>query len=88
MDYSLPAWLGALVGTVVAVVIYVPTIRIVDRHLRAQGGPTTLEQREDFESRIALVRRSILAIDIAILATLGYWIGKALADAGGPPALH
>jgi hypothetical protein len=88
MEYSLPAWLGALVGTVIAVVLYVPAIRIVDRHLRAPGGPMALDKREDLESRIALVRRSILAIDIAILATLGYWIGKALAGAGGAPALH
>ena len=88
MDYSLPAWLGALVGAALAVALYVPAIRIVDRHLRAQGAPAAPEQREDFESRIALVRRSILAIDIAILATLGYWIGKALAGAGGAPALH
>ncbi len=88
MEYSLPGWLGALAGAVVAVVLYVPAIRIVDRHLRAQGGPMALDKREDFESRIALVRRSILAIDIAILATLGYWIGKALAGAGGAPALH
>jgi hypothetical protein len=85
MEYSLPAWLGALVGAVIAVVLYVPAIRLVDRHLRAQGAPAAGEQREDLESRIALVRRSILAIDIAILATLGYWVGKAL---GGPPALH
>ena len=88
MEYSLPAWLGALVGTVVAVVLYVPGIRIVDRHLRAQGSPMALDKRDDFESRIALVRRSILAVDIAVLATLGYWIGKALAGAGGAPALH
>jgi hypothetical protein len=88
MDYSLPGWLGALIGTIVAVIIYVPAIRVVDRHLRAQSGPVTLEKREDLESRIALMRRSILAIDIAILATLGYWIGKALAGASGAPALH
>ena len=85
MEYSLPAWLGALVGAVIAVVLYVPAIRLVDRHLRAQGAPAEAEQREDFESRIALVRRSILGIGIAILATLGYWVGKAL---GGAPALH
>ena len=85
MEYSLPAWLGALVGAVIAVVLYVPAIRIVDRHLRAQGAPAAAEQREDFESRIALVRRSLLGIDIAILATLGYWVGKAF---GGAPALH
>jgi len=85
MEYSLPAWLGALVGAAIAVALYVPTIRIVDRHLRAQGTTAAAEQREDFESRIALVRRSILGVDIAILATLGYWVGKVL---GGAPALH
>ena len=85
MEYSLPAWLGAIVGAMIAVVLYVPTIRIVDRHLRAQGATATTEQREDFESRIALVRRSILGVDIAILATLGYWVGKVL---GGAPAVH
>jgi hypothetical protein len=88
MEYSLPAWLGALVGAVLAVALYVPAIRIVDRHLRAQGAPTAAEQREDFESRIALVRRSILGIDIAILATLGYWAGKALGSLGSAPTLH
>ncbi len=85
MDYSLPAWLGALVGAAIAVALYVPAIRIVDRHLRARGAPAAPEQREDFEGRIALVRRLILGVDIAILATLGYWIGRAL---GGAPALH
>jgi len=85
MEYSLPAWLGALVGAVLAVALYVPTIRIVDRHLRAQGAPEAAEQREDFESQIALVRRLILGVDIAILATLGYWIGRVL---GGAPAIH
>jgi hypothetical protein len=86
MEYSLPAWLGALVGAMVAVALYVPVIRIVDRRLRAQGAPAAAEAREDYESRIALVRRSILAADIAILATLGYWVGKTLG--GGAPALH
>ena len=85
MDYSLPAWLGALVGAAIAVALYVPAIRSVDRHLRAQGVPEAPEQRDDFESRIALVRRLILGVDIAILATLGYWVGKAL---GGAPAIH
>jgi hypothetical protein len=88
MEYSLPAWLGALIGAAVAVALYVPAIRIVDRHLRAQGAPAAGQQREDFESRIALVRRSILGIDIAILATLGYWVGKALGSLGSAPAPH
>ena len=79
MDYSLPAWLGALAGTAIAVALYVPLIRIADRRWRAQAGPQTLEQRTAFEEKLSIVRRGILAVDIAIFATAGYWIGHALA---------
>ena len=79
MDYSLPAWLGALAGTVIAVTLYVPLIRIANRRLRAQAGPQTLEQRTAFEDKLSVARRVILAVDIAIFATVGYWIGHALA---------
>jgi hypothetical protein len=78
MEYSLPAWLGCLLGTIVAVAIYVPGIRIVERRLRAQGGPQTLEQRRAFEDRLSVIRRMILGADIAILAIVGYWIGNML----------
>ena len=78
MEYSLPAWLGALAGTVVAVVIYVPAIRAIERSFRAQAGPQTLEQRTAFEEKFSIARRLILAVDIAILATVGYWIGHAI----------
>jgi hypothetical protein len=79
MEFSLPAWLGGLAGTIVAVAAYVPVIRIVERRLRAQSVPQTLEQRAVFEERLSIVRRMILGVDIAILATLGYWIGGKLA---------
>jgi hypothetical protein len=82
MDYSLPAWLGALAGTVVAVLVYVPAIRAVVRHLRAQAGPQTPEQRAGFEDKLSIVRRVVLAIAIAILATVGYWIGNAIGGSG------
>jgi len=75
MEFSLPAWLGGLAGTIVAVAAYVPAIRIVERRLRAQRGPQTLDQRAAFDDRLSVVRRVVLGIDIAILATLGYWIG-------------
>jgi hypothetical protein len=78
MDYSLPAWLGGLVGTMIAVAIYVPGIRFVERSLRAQSGPQTLEQRRAFEDRLSVIRRMILGTDIAILAIAGYWIGNML----------
>ncbi len=75
MEFSLPAWLGGLAGTIVAVAAYVPAIRIVERRLRTQSGPLTLDQRAAFENKLSVVRRVILGVDIAILATLGYWIG-------------
>ena len=78
MEYSLPAWLGALAGTVIAVAIYVPAIRAFARGWRAQAGPQALEQREAFEEKLSIARRLILAVDVAILATAGYWIGNAL----------
>ena len=79
MEYSLPAWLGALAGTIVAVAIYVPAIRVLERSWRAQAGPQVLEQREAFEEKLSIVRRLILAADVALLAAVGYWIGHALA---------
>ena len=78
MEYSLPAWLGGLIGTIIAVTAYVPAMRIVERRLRAQRGPQTLEQRAAFEDRLSVARRLMLAVAIAALATLGYWIGKAV----------
>jgi hypothetical protein len=85
MEYSLPAWLGALAGTIVAVVVYVPAIRVIERHLRAQSGPVSLEDHAEHESKISVARRLILGADIAILATLGYWIGKIIGGIGAPP---
>jgi hypothetical protein len=78
MEYSPLAWLGALAGAVVAVVIYVPAIRVIARRMREQAGPQTLEQRAAFEEKFSIARRLILAVDVALFATAGYWIGLAL----------
>jgi hypothetical protein len=75
MELSLPAWIGGLAGTVIAVAIYLPGIRMVEQHLRTEASPQTLEQREAFEARLSVVRRLILGAGIAILAGVGYWIG-------------
>ena len=57
MELSLPAWLGGLVGTVIAVAIYMPGIRIIEARLRARNGPQTLEQRAAFEEKLSVARR-------------------------------
>ena len=83
MEYSLPAWLGGLAGTIVAVILYVPGIRIFEERLRAQGGPKTLEERAAFEDKLSVTRRVILGFAIAILAVVGYWIGNAFGGMRG-----
>jgi hypothetical protein len=75
MELSLPAWLGALCGMIVAAAIYVPGIRLVERHLRSLSDAKTPEQRGAFEDKLSVVRRLILAFDVAILTAAGYWIG-------------
>jgi uncharacterized membrane protein YccC len=76
MEYSLPAWLGGLIGTVIAVAIYIPGIRVIERRLREQNGPQTLEQRRAFDEKMSIARRVILGIAVALLATIGYMVGN------------
>jgi uncharacterized membrane protein YccC len=76
MEYSLPAWLGGLIGTVIAVAIYIPGIRVIEKRLREQNGPQTLEQRRVFDEKMSIARRVILGIAVALLATIGYMIGN------------
>jgi hypothetical protein len=83
MELSLPAWLGALCGMIVAAAIYVPSIRLVERRLRKSSDATTPEQRAGFEDKLSVVRRLILACAVAILASLGYWLGNILDGLGG-----
>jgi hypothetical protein len=85
MEFSLPAWLGALAGTIVAVAIYVPGIRAVERHLGADAAASTADERTALANKLSIIRRVILAADIAILATVGYWTGNAI---GGTGAAH
>jgi hypothetical protein len=76
MEYSLPAWLGGLIGTVIAVAIYIPAIRVIEARLRARNGPQTLEQRRAFDEKMSIARRVLLGIAVALLATIGYMIGN------------
>jgi hypothetical protein len=91
MNYSLPAWIGALIGTIIAVAVYVPGVRILERRLRAQQGPEgepgggskALERHMAFEDKLSVLRRLVLGVDIAIFAVLGYWLGTAIGGMRG-----
>ena len=77
MELSLPAWIGAWCGMIVAAAIYGPLIRLFERQLRGlREAKTTPEQRLAFEDRFSVVRRLILACGVAVLAAAGYWIGN------------
>jgi hypothetical protein len=78
MELSLPAWLGGLAGTVIAVAAYIPGIRIIETRLRERAGPQTVEHRAAFEEKLSVARRFILGIAVAVLATVGYLIGNAM----------
>jgi hypothetical protein len=75
MEVLLPAWFGGLVGTIIAVAIYTPAMRAVERRLHQKRGPTPLGKRAAYEEKLSVVRRLVLGAFIAIMATLGYWIG-------------
>jgi hypothetical protein len=83
MELSLPAWIGGLAGTIVAVAIYIPGIRVIEQRMRAHSGPQTLEERALFEERLSVMRRLILGAGIAILAIAGYWVGSAFGGMRG-----
>ncbi len=80
MEISLPAWLGALCGMIVAAAIYAAAIRFVEQRLRRASGPKTREQAAAFEDRLSAVRRLLLGFGVAILAAAGYWIGGTFGD--------
>ena len=83
MEISLPAWLGALSGMIVAAAIYVPGIRLVERQLRGSNVANAPKRGGAFEDKLSVVRRLILAFDVAILAAAGYWIGNMFGGARG-----
>jgi hypothetical protein len=78
MELSLGGWLGAMVGTIVAVVCYALVIPTVEQRLRAADTSVTREERAAFEERLSVVRRTVLGLDVLALAVLGYWFGRGL----------
>jgi hypothetical protein len=78
MDVSLPGWLGAFVGAVIGVINYAVVVAFVERRLRALDRSQTPAEREEFERKIVLMRRLILAIEVIGLAAIGYWFGRTI----------
>ena len=78
MELSLGGWLGAILGAIVAVVGYAMIIPSVERRLRALDKSATPQEREAFEEKLSVMRRTVLGLDIAAFASLGYWFGRGI----------
>jgi hypothetical protein len=75
MLLSLAGFLGAIVGTVLGVVNYLVMVPFVEQRLRALDKSETAAEREALETKISLMRRLILGIEVFTLGGLGYWLG-------------
>jgi hypothetical protein len=80
IDLSLPGLLGAIVGTVAAALAYGPIVTALERRMRARDPARAGADRSGFENEMSLLRRTVLAIDIAVLGGIGYWLGRLIAD--------
>jgi hypothetical protein len=78
MDISLAGLLGAIGGTIIAALIYVPLVELIERWMK-----THRSQGEQHDDEAALLRRAVLACDIFLLAGIGYWIGNQFAELVG-----
>jgi hypothetical protein len=78
MVLSVGGWLGAMVGAIVAALCYAMIIPALDRRLRATDRSATPQEREAFEEKLSIVRRTVLGIDMLAFASLGYWFGRGL----------
>jgi hypothetical protein len=76
MELSLAGLIGAMIGTVIGLVNFAVIVGFVEKRLRALDKSQTPAEREEFERKIALMRRIVLGIDIFAFGGIGYWFGK------------
>ena len=75
IDLSLAGLLGAIFGTVLAGLAYVPLVARVERSLRSRRSSRSPEERSAREQEMSILRRAVLALDVIVLAGIGYWLG-------------
>jgi hypothetical protein len=75
MLISLAGFLGAIVGTALGAINYVIVVPLLEQRLRALDKSETAAERDAFETKISLMRRLILGIEVFALGGLGYWLG-------------
>jgi len=74
IDISLAGLIGAIVGTIIAAALYGTLVIAIERGI-AKYRARASEADSASEQEAALLRRGVLALDILIFGSLGYWIG-------------
>jgi hypothetical protein len=75
MEYSAAGFLGAFLGVVAGAAVYLSFIGVVVGRLRALDRSATAVERAEFERKLSLMRRIVLATDVVAFGALGYWLG-------------
>jgi len=76
MNLSWWGQIGALAGAVIGYANYAFILSIIEPRLRALDKSQTTEERGAFERKIVLLRRIMLAIEVAVFAGVGYFLGS------------
>ena len=74
IDISLGGLIGAIVGTVIAAASYGMLVTLIEHWFKGRRGAMA-EDRATLQRELALLRRTVLAIDILLFGGVGYWIG-------------
>ena len=74
MDISLGGLMGAIVGTIIAAVIYGSLASLIERALAARRAQEPQEPAISV-GELAMQRRGVLTFDILVCAGIGYWLG-------------
>src|SRR5438552_17431253 len=78
MNLSLVGLIGAVIGTIIAAMVYVPLVTFVEHGVRSRAHGAA--EGETLEQEISLLRRAVLAADTILFAGRGYWRGGLLGD--------
>jgi len=79
MDVSTAGLIGSALAILVGMTSYFLTVPVIEKRLRQLGPKDTPEQRDDLESKLGIMRRLILTLDVVIFGLVGFWAGKAVA---------
>jgi hypothetical protein len=74
IDITFGGLTGAIIGTVIAALVYAPVANLIERALAARR---TQEPQEPTiaANELAMLRRGVFAFDLFICAGIGYWLG-------------